>query len=565
MRMHNWMIQARSTNQAGGGPPPGSVGKDTGGKAFHIQYGFGDGELMEFGSRFQEPSTAEIIRAYSPKKDAPQKMQLALPHKVRRRLRARVVRIEMAGIVAVEGGAGGLVAGFEGGRDMVRDMLLDNDGEDVETGSDALAPQYGTSTDIQQQLADAQWTIFDAELFQEVLREARTIAGVRMVENQAVLPIDERHELILEYLDADDADPSSTSPTGNPTSQTVNLALRLLLSRQHKHNLLHRRDRLLSSISSSAAAAVPVARPGGPRVTVGGPTGPGVGGAPPAAQAAMPTGILVPTLNWLKFWAMCERVRGVVETLVRPMCGVGGMEMRVHFEKLNGGRVADAVGAGPTLASLERETGWGGAIGEVGMVVVVGVVKGPSLRFTLRNPTTILAHLPQTTLTLTSLTEFKDLITREINLMSLRIVCDEANDVLRYKWRHQRRDTRTNVEEDRWLWRVDEVEERSFGSVMWWMGKEKSVRRKLRISNAHLERPISTLRLQIQPSRRPTKRVDQGRDHGGHVRHAERSGRAAQEEGPRRDLGRRSRFQGEGQGNDPQATRVVRDERDGVM
>ncbi|RUS12558.1 hypothetical protein BC937DRAFT_87521, partial [Endogone sp. FLAS-F59071] len=126
----------------------------------------------------------------------------------------------------------------------------------------------------------------------------------------------------------------------------------------------------------------------------------------------------------------------------------------------------------------------------------------PTLRFTLRNPTTILAHLPQTTLTLTSLTEFKDLITREINLMSLRIVCDEANDVLRNRWRNQRRDGKGAVEEDKWIWKVDEVEERSLGLVLWKVTKEKSVWRKVFVTPRRVPNDPSALyafRLHIPP------------------------------------------------------------------
>lgn len=48
MRINNWMLQARSTSTAAGGVVPGSVGRDTSGRAFHIQYGFVDGKLGFF-------------------------------------------------------------------------------------------------------------------------------------------------------------------------------------------------------------------------------------------------------------------------------------------------------------------------------------------------------------------------------------------------------------------------------------------------------------------------------------------------------------------------------------
>ncbi|RUS12436.1 hypothetical protein BC937DRAFT_87923, partial [Endogone sp. FLAS-F59071] len=259
------------------------------------------------------------------------------------------------------------------------------------------ASEYGSAAGIQQQLADAQWTIFDAELFHEVgwfrilnylfplstiLREARATPGIRMIENQVVIPIDERHELIIEYLDADDTDSPPTT-AASPASQTVNLALHLLLSRQHRYTL-HRRERLLSSIGSgpnASAASASVPRAVGARSGAVGPAGPVSGSTQASAHAAsaaqqmmQPTGILGPTLSWLKFWAMCERVRGIVEALIRPMCGIGGMEMRVHFEKLNGGMRGFDVGKGGDGARVGGAS-WAGVSGEVGMVVVVGVVK----------------------------------------------------------------------------------------------------------------------------------------------------------------------------------------------
>lgn len=210
-----------------------------------------------------------------------------------------------------------------------------------------------------------------------------------MIENQVVIPIDERHELIIEYLDADDADTPTNNPArasaASPASQTVNLALHLLLSRQHRYTL-HRRERLLSSISSGpnasvASTSVPRAvgaRPGavGPAGPVSGVTQASAHAASAAQQMMQPTGILGPTLSWLKFWAMCERVRGIVEALIRPMCGIGGMEMRVHFEKLNGMRGPEVGRGGDGARAGAGGPSWAGVSGEVGMVVVVGVVKG---------------------------------------------------------------------------------------------------------------------------------------------------------------------------------------------
>lgn len=73
-------------------------------------------------------------------------------------------------------------------------------------------------------------------------------------------------------------------------------------------------------------------------------------------------------------------------------------------------------------------------------------------------------RLPQGLVTLNNISEFEALLTREINLICLRMVCDFANDYIRRSADYVRAPA---SEQAKALWKVDDIEETVNGPVWW--------------------------------------------------------------------------------------------------
>lgn len=80
-------------------------------------------------------------------------------------------------------------------------------------------------------------------------------------------------------------------------------------------------------------------------------------------------------------------------------------------------------------------------------------------------------RLPQGLVTLNNISEFEALLTREVNLICLRMVCDVANDIIRRSPKYR---AASASEQARSLWKVDDIEETINGSI-WWACHAKGI------------------------------------------------------------------------------------------
>jgi hypothetical protein len=89
----------------------------------------------------------------------------------------------------------------------------------------------------------------------------------------------------------------------------------------------------------------------------------------------------------------------------------------------------------------------------------------PSLHFGLNQSGSVSVNLPQTTVNLQNVSEFEAFLSREIKVICLRTVCDVANGLI------QRNENYLNAtdgsDKQRWLWKVDQVDEAIHGSIYW--------------------------------------------------------------------------------------------------
>ncbi|KAG0164754.1 RNA polymerase II mediator complex subunit [Apophysomyces sp. BC1034] len=460
LRRNNWLMQSSGASSSTGNPA-----------SFRVQYGFTD-----VGSDFNEMSSGEMMRPDSAGNSDDRglsKMQLSLPHSVPRHVVVSLYRspVGRLGLDPDTYSEDMLGMAEEQSEDAIRQQPKD---------TLILPTVMESSSDVQKQLVSAQATVFDAELFAGVLSEAQALrSNVCIADDEVIVTIDGQIDLSIKKIQDSPAgsfDNLNTDviSTQRISAQTICLALRLLLIQRHRLNIWKTRARILSFNRKArqlleAAAAVSISSS----------TAQGHGLPPSSSSKRLQQAplafrapsqqqyqreplteipVLSPVLTMSRFWILFDRVRQVVYETVSPFCGEGGLDMAVHYKTMQqtAGKSANFCDAYPS-------------VGDLAVSLAITLMKGPSLHYALHQSGCIMVCMSQTTLALQSIPEFEAVLSREINLICLRIVCKEANDVI------QRSSIYQSVgasEKSRFLWKVDDVEEVVNGSVWWSSAKE---------------------------------------------------------------------------------------------
>ncbi|KAG2182051.1 hypothetical protein INT43_006977 [Umbelopsis isabellina] len=445
MRRKCWLIQPGNASQ----PQPGGS-MTPGERSFYVQYGFGD-----VGSKFKEPTFAEMTRAYdkSTGTDQQEAVQMLIPHTTRRHVIARLVENH--------------IAGLDLNFDYSEKQLASKATASTDVDEDYLIfPQYEVQnlSALQQQLQLAQCTVFESELFLEILSEARSSnVEAKFTEDGVLVNIDVHNDLVLELKKDSDIVKNGINATESPQASLannrkfapiiINISMHLLLLRRYRYNILESKRKLFPNSALPPPPGAPVT---GAHVQ---PT--------PTNRFARPTGAgntteltshtrarSIPLFSFLssqcKLLALVNRVRHGISDCIAPLCGEGGLDISVHYEM---------VGCKPSQSSTKFDN----SPQSLAINVTVTVIKGQSLRYTLRPPNSIVAQLPQTSLTLTSVQTFTELFKRQLNLLCLQLICDEANHLLQHAGFNSSH--RKTIPEKQ-LWTVDEVEEKVNG-LLW--------------------------------------------------------------------------------------------------
>ncbi|KAF2767623.1 hypothetical protein EJ03DRAFT_365562 [Teratosphaeria nubilosa] len=182
---------------------------------------------------------------------------------------------------------------------------------------------------LDQRIRHARDSLFDEELYHEMIREARTVSnfGVRMAKEGIIFIPDPTHsdsdsslETVFQLvsLDEDTTSLPAAAHTENPLAQTLALAARLLLSRAHREELKKRSE-------------IP----------------PPMSGAPPSERERLP--ILRPLMSFLLHRAVLRQTNDYLRRL-RSLLTAAGVDSvvqpaRLGLADLKDGKTAEALTA----------------------------------------------------------------------------------------------------------------------------------------------------------------------------------------------------------------------------
>ncbi|KAI9030150.1 subunit 17 of mediator complex-domain-containing protein [Phycomyces nitens] len=489
LRRNHWLMQANSSHS--------TLGNAGAGPTYLVQYGFTD-----VGSDFNESSLGDLDRASTTdNEEGSAKMALSLPHSEPKKVVVYVSQRQM----------GSLGLNFDVFSEGILGMTTDPRSQSQKNSAGPFA-FHSPSNKIQKQLLDAQATIFDAELFADILSEAQTFnSDIRMADDEMILTIGGQIDVSIKKVPGSTL---TTEPkvermtTQQMAGQTIELCLRLMLIQRHRFNIWKSRARILSSSRKVQHLLASIGEPSSVGTTAGviNPASHSANSVAPAAvtattasaagnpnasagtsnssatrsgrsqQAGLATSqrpntretlpeipILSPVLSMSKFWVLFDRLRHVVYDIIDPLCGEGGIGLTVHFKTQN-------VLLQPKTNVNRTSYDIYPSYGDMGFCLTVSFLKGPSLQFILSQQGIITVVMPQNTVVLTQVSEFEALLLREITLMCLEIVCEECNAVICQSTPYLDSDSSSKL---MFGWKVDEVEETIHGYV-WWATQSKN-------------------------------------------------------------------------------------------
>ncbi|RIA98831.1 subunit 17 of mediator complex-domain-containing protein [Glomus cerebriforme] len=273
-------------------------------------------------------------------------------------------------------------------------------------------------SNIHQQLLAAQKAVFEAELFEQLVKEARVMTNVILLENEICLQVYPGVDLTIQWANNDtiqedkeetrseiempiwnmhtDDDWTPGLQTDNfnrtisPESSTctvLKLAMDLLVRRFHRRNFIRDQERVIQGNRG-------VHRDSG------------------HAQ------ILTQPLHLLKYHFFCIHLREVLNSTTKPLKD-GGIPVQIHFiSHLSKGK--------ELIEEVWKKIGNDKLSLFTGSVIVI-IDYRHSIRFTLESPGTLTLHLPHIDMKTRNLTQFQELLHREIKLLLLRIVLEKLN------------------------------------------------------------------------------------------------------------------------------------------
>ncbi|PKC05937.1 hypothetical protein RhiirA5_360771 [Rhizophagus irregularis] len=362
LREHHWTLQR------GGGKE-----KNVGLQIF-VSYGY---QLA--GSSFMENTAAQILRSSDEKQIA-----ISLPQKAKGIVKLRLRKSSEA-------------PGYDGPRVQENSLLRF---ESIE------------GSNIHQQLLAAQEAVFEAVLFEQLVKEARvmTNASVILLENEVCLQVYPGVDLTIQWANTDtiqekeetrstDDDWTSVLQTDNNFGRTISpepsmctvlkLAMDLLIRRSHRRNFIREQERVIQGSRGVHRDS-------------------GYGYAQ----------ILTQPLHLLKYHFFCIHLREILNSTTKPLRD-GGVPVQIHFiSNLSKGK--------ELIEEVWKKIGNDKFSLFTGSVIVI-IDYSHSIRFTLESPGTLTLHLSHMDMKTRNLTQFQELLTREIKLLLLRIVLENLN------------------------------------------------------------------------------------------------------------------------------------------
>ncbi|KAF9205499.1 FtsJ methyltransferase domain-containing protein 2 [Haplosporangium sp. Z 27] len=403
LRKNNWCIVSSRLGH--------HVNRLASGSQLFVQYGFQD-----VGSLHGSRSYAELVRNQSSSdsvKGKSKSMELNIPNK--------------SGKIVI--------------------MSLVQQGASHTNGSRTI--NFRKHNTIHSQLLDAQDTLFDAELFHELMNEARSMNNsVYIVDNEIFLPINDELELKIAYRTPTAKEQSSLSSSqsnsllssqgtisgtsfhqaDNPdlskslegTADILRCAMQLMQHRRYRQNIKERSDSFFKS-----------SRPGGGRTA-------GSFGQIQQAIQQRPTAVLNMTLQALQYYSFSKRIREVLGKVTRNLKQSWWEPIRVHSIDVKappptyGSSVernaAATTAPGTALASLRSAPSYG-----MGSAVSVHLgAKAAAVRFVMRShpaPCVVLQSSDRPSSPIMHVAEFERALEQELAIRAIGRICEVVNSI----------------------------------------------------------------------------------------------------------------------------------------
>ncbi|KAF9172354.1 RNA polymerase II mediator complex subunit [Mortierella sp. AD011] len=398
LRKNNWCIVSSKPGHHGNRLASGSQ--------LFVQYGFQD-----VGSLHGSRSYAELVRNQSDSgKGKAKSMELNIPNKT-----GKIVIMS----------------------------LVQQGKPHTQESRDIKPKKYNT---LHSQLLEAQNTLFDAELFHELMSEARSMNNsVYIVDNEIFLPINDELELKIAYraptpeertkLSQSNSLSLSQSTTAtnfhgvdNPdfpkslegTADILRCAMQLMQHRRYRQNIKERSDSFFKS-----------SRPGGGRTA-------GSFGQIQQTIQQRPTAVLSMTLQALQYYSFSRRIREVLCKVTKNLRRSWWEPISVHSIDIKAppptcgsstDRSAAATTApGTALISLRSAPSYG-----MGSAVSVRLgAKAAAVRFVMRShpaPCVVLQSSDRPSLPIMHVAEFERALEQELATRAVGRICEAVNSI----------------------------------------------------------------------------------------------------------------------------------------
>ncbi|KAF9940886.1 hypothetical protein BGZ67_006548 [Mortierella alpina] len=281
------------------------------------------------------------------------------------------------------------------------------------------------------QLLEAQSTLFDGELFHELVNEARSMTNdVSIVNNEIFLPINDELELKIAYRSPTPEDLALSLPSSSAqqpfnakakclegTADILRYVMQLFQHHRHRQNIKDRSDSFFKS-----------SRPGGGRTA-------GSFGQIQQTLQQRPTNMLGMTLQALQYYTFSRRIQEVLGRVTRNLRQSWWEPISVHSVDIKSPPPAtDSVPSSATTTGVSRPNRTGSAP-HYGMGSSISISMGstaPAVRFVLRShpaPCAVLQLVDRPSAPIMHVTQFEQLLEEELADRAIGRICEAVNSI----------------------------------------------------------------------------------------------------------------------------------------
>lgn len=262
------------------------------------------------------------------------------------------------------------------------------------TACNNLSNRFKDGDPLQTSLREAQREVLEQEIFSLLIRDASTLptSSVRVSERLLVVEATQDSEIRFELTEQDmlAAQVANLDLVSQAKCDLIYDFLHLLLLREHSH-------RRLTRIGVSET-------PSKPRADV-------------AFPPAHPTlALLQSVIDLLQYEHFCVRVKAEMNKTVQVLRRAG-VPVKFHFDAVG----EDGAGVLESLIS--------GGTGRIGGITVIRIDNRRSLRFTFSSPSSLVAHLSQATLPVSSIPQLIQLLRDETEQCLLQRICEIGTEM----------------------------------------------------------------------------------------------------------------------------------------